>query len=187
MSLGSSKQDYRIDVDKCHLAEALGRPTEYGPTEASNSSAKDARRPWQSVFLNAVPYIATASTLDCIVIQRGHRGGRFGLLPPLLPPGRCYRVGGRSAGIADLRDRISSSLCHRARYSVAKSSLVVCWGSSSVVTTTIDRVRNPGWKTRVSPRAVGRGEANHRSRSSEMMPVKKSPWNRWADHGGPVS
>src|ERR1700721_718146 len=51
--------------------------------------------------------------------------------------------------MADLIDRRSSSICQRARYSVAKSSLVVCCGSSKVVTTTSVLVRNPGWVTRI--------------------------------------
>src|SRR5207237_8361562 len=75
--------------------------------------------------------------------------------------------------IVDLIARRSSSLFHRARYSVARSSGGICRGSSKVVTTTIAVVRNPGWLTRnlVSRIVIDSGNAWYACRSSERIEV----------------
>src|SRR4029450_2893975 len=73
--------------------------------------------------------------------------------------------------IVDLMERRSSSLFQRARYSVARSSLVVSCGSSNVVTTTIDFVRKPGCTTRilVSRIVMNSGSALYDGQSSERI------------------
>src|SRR5262245_3312312 len=73
--------------------------------------------------------------------------------------------------IVYLIERKSSSLCHRARYSAAKSSLVVCCASINVVTTTNDLVRKPGCVTRilVSRIVMYSGSALYVFQSSERI------------------
>src|SRR5262245_40203690 len=75
--------------------------------------------------------------------------------------------------IVDLMERRSRSLFQRARYSVAKSSLLVCRGSSNVVTTTSALVRKPGWTTRilVSRIVMYSGSALYVFQSSERIEV----------------
>src|SRR5262249_7624177 len=75
--------------------------------------------------------------------------------------------------IVDLIERRSSSLFQRARYSVARSSLVVCCASINVVTTTNDLVRKPGCVTRilVSRTVMYSGSDLYDFQSSERIEV----------------
>jgi hypothetical protein len=85
-------------------------------------------------------------------------------------------------GIAAWIDRRSSSALHRARYSAARSSVVVCRGPSSVATTTTDRARKPGWRVRTlaSRTAIDSGDARYASRPSDRTDAGWAQRTTWS-------